>query len=161
MPDHSARNFRMFLYQKDDVAWNVRAMIKGDLQLNLISIALRIFIEIVSDEIYISSKNNIKLNAICKYDLGQLLLTSKHHRRSIIPTLLHHIEQRDFNNKPWSRLLTNFSNSRFLHCKIFYEIEKKTKMTLFDGTFIISTDRDPQYETAVFIADQGNAYLYT
>ena len=151
----------MFLSQTHDQKWNVKAMIKGDLRLNLTSIALRIFIELVSDEIYTSSRNNINLKTICKYDLGQILLTSKHHRRSIIPTLLHHIELRDFNNKPWSRLLNNFSNSRFLHCKVFYNIERKTKMTLLDGTFIISTDKDLQYETAVFVADQGIIYLYT
>ena len=151
----------MFLSQSNDQKWNVKAMIKGDLRLNLTSIALRIFIELVSDEIYISSRNNVNLKTICKYDLGQILLTSKHHRRSIIPTLLHHIELRDFNNKPWSRLLNNFSNSRFLHCKVFYNIERKTKMTLLDGTFIISTDKDLQYETAVFVADQGIIYLYT
>ena len=146
----------MFLSQIEDYKWQVSAIFKGDINLNIWATALRLYIEIVSDEIYYSKRTQLNLRQLLKYDLGQLLLQSKHHRRSIIPMLLHHIESQDFTNRTWTSLLTNFSKSRFLYCQIYFNIEMKTKRTRFDGTFIISTDSNRQYETAIFSAKQGN-----
>ena len=146
----------MRLDQISNYKWKVLCTTSSNDKITLWTAALRIFIEIISDEVYSANRSTLNLNSLSKYDLGQILCTSKHHRRKIVPILLYFIENNDQQNRTWTRLLINFSQSRFLFCHIFYSKEKRTHNSILDCTFILTSERTREYDNEVLISTGGS-----
>ena len=146
----------MHFSQISRYGWRFLGSIPEPSNLAVWNIALRLFVETISDEIHCSEKRRaVNLKKLSRFNIIELLLHSENHRRLIIPNLIHKCENYNSNDRTWQIILENFAKSSLLNCTVYYNFTPKTNHGLIDGIIYLSTTKTAQFETELFYADSG------